>query len=182
MIHESILVLTFLSMLGCGLMAGFFFAFSNCVMKALSRLPPAQGIAAMQTINVVVLNPLFFVVFLGTAAACVLLGVSTLLMWDGPHALYRLIASGLYLVGTLMVTMAFNVPRNNALASVQADSSDGAKRWEQFLPGWTAWNHVRAAAALLAAALFIVSLWTRDLGLVVSNSCCKVPSRWRLNC
>lgn len=50
---------TFLSALGCGLIAGFFFAFSAVVMKALGKLPPAQGIAAMQSINVVVINPWF---------------------------------------------------------------------------------------------------------------------------
>jgi uncharacterized membrane protein len=49
--------LTLLSTLGCGLMAGFFFAFSACVMKALARLAPSAGIAAMQSINVVVINP-----------------------------------------------------------------------------------------------------------------------------
>ena len=44
--------------LGCGLMAGFFLAFSNCVMKSLARLPPAQGSAAMQGMNVaVIINP-----------------------------------------------------------------------------------------------------------------------------
>ncbi len=48
-----------LSAVGCGLMAGFFFAFSICVMKALEALPPAQGIAAMQSINVAVINPCF---------------------------------------------------------------------------------------------------------------------------
>jgi uncharacterized membrane protein len=57
--------------IGCGLMAGFFFAFSICVMKALGRLPPEQGITAMQTINVVVINPWFLAPFFGTAALCV---------------------------------------------------------------------------------------------------------------
>ncbi len=69
------------SALGCGRMAGFFFAFSVVVMTALSRLKPPQGIAAMQTINVVVINPLFFVGFFGTAAACLLLVIISLLRW-----------------------------------------------------------------------------------------------------
>jgi uncharacterized membrane protein len=71
--------LTLLSALGCGLMAGVFFAFSAFVMNALARLPPPQGIAAMQSINVAVINPWFFVAFFGTAAACVVLVVVTLL-------------------------------------------------------------------------------------------------------
>ena len=51
MMDELLFLLTLLSALGCGLMAGFFFAFSVCVMDALSRLPAAQAVTAMQTIN-----------------------------------------------------------------------------------------------------------------------------------
>ena len=158
MIDDLIFVLTFASALGCGLIAGVFFAFSAFVMKALARLPPAQGIAAMQAINVAVLNRWFFAAFFGTAAACVLLAVSSLLMWHAPGAIYRLIGSALYLIGTILVTIIFNVPRNDALAAVEADSADGANRWAQFVPGWTAWNHVRAAAALAAAASLTIAL------------------------
>ena len=158
MIDDSIFVLTFASALGCGLIAGVFFAFSAFVMKALARIPPAQGIAAMQAINVAVLNRWVVAAFFGTAAACVLLAVSSLLMWHAPGAIYRLIGSGLYLVGTILVTIIFNVPWNDALAAVEADSADGANRWAQFVPGWTAWNHVRAAAALAAAASLTIAL------------------------
>jgi uncharacterized membrane protein len=71
MIDRLLFKLTLSSALGCGLMAGFFFAFLICVMNALAHLPAAQGIAAMQSINIAVLNRWFFAVFFGTAAACV---------------------------------------------------------------------------------------------------------------
>jgi uncharacterized membrane protein len=158
MIADLIFPLTLLTALGCGLIGGFFFAFSACVMKALSRLPSGQAITTMQTINVVVLNRLFFAAFFGTSAGCVFLAISSLLRWNTPDAPYRLIASALYLLGTLMVTIVFNVPRNDALAKVEPDSAESAGRWAEFLPGWTAWNHVRAAAALLSAALFTIAL------------------------
>lgn len=61
--------LTLLGCLGAATVGGVFFAFSSFVMKALAQLPPAQGLAAMQRINVVVLNPAFLGVFLGTAAS-----------------------------------------------------------------------------------------------------------------
>ena len=114
-------------------MAGFFFAFSACVMNALANLPPAQGIAAMQSINVVVLNRWFLAVFFGTAAACVLLAVCSLLMWQKPDAIYRLIGSALYLVGTILVTIIFNVPRNDELASVDPATANGASLWAGLL-------------------------------------------------
>jgi uncharacterized membrane protein len=155
---KLLFALTLISALGCGLMAGFFFAFSACVMKALARLPPAQGIAAMQSINVAVINPVFLSAFLGTAAACVLLAVSSLLRWHRPGGVYLLAGSLLYLAGTLLVTLVFNVPRNNALAAIAPSSADGAIQWTGYLSSWTAWNHVRTAAALAATVALTIAL------------------------
>src|SRR5688572_18168890 len=122
MIDRVLLVLTFLSALGCGLIAGVFFAFSAFVMAALARPPTAQGVAAMQSINVVVLNRWFLGVFTGTAITCALLAVASLAMRP-PGALYLFVGSVLYVVGTFLVTIAFNVPRNNALARVAPEGA-----------------------------------------------------------
>lgn len=157
-----LLPLTLVSALGCGLAAGVFFAFSVFVMPALDRLPPAQGIAAMQSINVAAITPLFMLALFGTAATCVLLGVSSLLRWHEPGARYLLVGSILYLVGTIIVTIAFNVPRNDALAAIAPDSADGASLWASYVTSWTAWNHVRMIAALAAAASFTIALWRQS--------------------
>jgi len=150
--------LTLFAALGCGLMAGVFFAFSAFVMKALARLPTAQGIAAMQSINVAVINPWFMVVFLGTAGVCVLLVVFALGSWHDPSAVYLLVGSLLYLVGTFLVTVAFNVPQNDALAAVEPGRAESAALWGRYLASWTVWNHVRTVAALAAAASFTIAL------------------------
>jgi uncharacterized membrane protein len=150
--------LTLFSALGCGLVAGVFFAFSTFVMSALGRLQPSQGMAAMQSINITAINPLFMTAFLGTAVSCLFLAVSSLLKWNQPGAAYLLIGSLLYLVGTLGVTMVFNVPLNDALAIIKPDSTDGANLWASYLTNWTFWNHIRTVAALAAAALFTIVL------------------------
>lgn len=160
-IDDLIRVLTLVSALGCGLMAGFFFAFSACVMNALARLPASGGITAMQAINVVVINPLFMTAFLGTAAVCISLCISSLFMRHKPGALYLLIGSLLYLVGAVLVTRIFNAPQNDALAAVEAASSDAAALWAGYLKSWTAWNHVRTVAALAAAVSFTIALCQR---------------------
>lgn len=144
--------------LGCGLIAGVFFAFSTFVMSALARLQPAQGIAAMQSINITVINPLFMVALFGTAAACIFLAISSLLKWHQPGAAYLLLGSLLYLIGTVLVTIVFNVPLNEALAKVKPDSTDGASLWANYLANWTIWNHVRTVAALAAAASLTIAL------------------------
>jgi uncharacterized membrane protein len=150
--------LALISALGSGLMAGFFFAFSVSVMKALGRLPPAQGVAAMQSINVVVINPVFLIAFFGTAVACVAVAISALTAWHKPGAAYLLAGGLLYLVGSFLVTIVFNVPRNSALAAVDPASAAATTLWTNYLTAWTAWNHVRTFAALAAAASLTVAL------------------------
>jgi len=152
-------VLTFGTALGCGLIAGVFFAFSTFVMPALARLPPAQGIAAMQSINVSAITPSFMVALFGTGAACAFLAGLSLLTPSRRGAWFVLAGSLLYLVGNVLVTIAFNVPRNDALAAVEPASADGAVLWASYLTGWTAWNHVRTFTALAAAGLLTIALY-----------------------
>ena len=157
-IDSLLFTFTLVAALGCGVMAGLFFAFSVSVMKALARLPSAEGIAAMQSINVAIINPVFLAVFLGTAVACLLVMIAALLRWHNPGAVYLLIGGALYLVGTFLVTLVFNVPKNNALSSVAPADPESASLWTDYLSKWTAWNHVRAAAALAAAASLTIAL------------------------
>jgi uncharacterized membrane protein len=144
--------------LACGLVAGVFFAFSTFVMKALARIAPSEGIAAMQSINVVVLNAWFLSLFLGTAALCVVALVVSLLRWNESGIAWMLAGGLLYLAGTVLVTVACNVPRNEALAKVAPSEPAAANFWARYVAGWTAWNHVRTAAALAAAACFGAAL------------------------
>lgn len=158
MIQSFLYPLTLATALGCGLIAGVFFAFSAFVMKALARIPAAQGIVAMQSINVVVINPVFLGVFLGAAAGCVALAITAVTRWHMPGAAYMFSGSLLYLVGTILVTGMFNIPRNNALAVVDPLSGEGGRFWASYVKSWTAWNHVRTAASLAAAALLIMTI------------------------
>lgn len=145
-------LLALLTALGAATVGGVFYGFSSFVMKALAQLPAAQGVAAMQRINIVVINPWFMGAFMGTlllSIACVVVAVMA-----GSAAL---LAGGLlYALGTFGVTMAFNVPRNNRLARLEAASSDAAAYWPAYVREWTRWNHVRTGAALVAAACAVL--------------------------
>jgi uncharacterized membrane protein len=151
---------TLLCALGSGLVAGLFFAFSTCVMKALGQQPPSQGIAAMQAINVVILNGWFLTVFLGTALICAGLMVTLLLDGQSSDPAYLLVGCVLYITGTFGITMLFNVPRNNLLAKASASSEEAEHLWGSYLIEWTRWNHVRMLAALGASTSFIIALRT----------------------
>lgn len=157
--NTIIFILTFFSLLGCGLVAGIFFAFSTFVMRAFARLLPAKGIEAMQSINITVINPWFLSVFLGTAAVCFLLALSTIWIWDQPGSVYLLAGCLLYLIGTLLVTVVFNVPMNNALEAMVSSSSEASDYWTNvYLTKWTFWNHVRTVAAILGTASLMIAL------------------------
>jgi uncharacterized membrane protein len=158
MLDHLFFALTLFGAFGSGIIGGVFFAFSTFVMRALGRVPPAQGIAGMQAINIAVINPWFLGVFFGTAAACAALGVRSLLWWDRAGAAMVLVAGLLYLVGTIGVTMMCNVPRNNALARVGPGTDAGATLWADYLRTWTFWNHVRTVAAIAAMVLFVLAL------------------------
>ncbi len=158
MLERYLFSLTFTAAIGCGLAAGVFFAFSTFVMPALARLQPAQGIAAMQSMNITAINPLFMLALFGTAVACLFLGVLALLKWHQPSSVYLLVGSLLYLIGSILVTMVFNVPLNEALAAVKPDSAEGTTLWSNYLSNWTLWNHVRTVTALAAAALLTITL------------------------
>ena len=147
--------LILISALGCGLIAGAFFAFSSFVMGALGKLPASQGIAAMQSINVVVINPIFLGVLFGTAGLALFLGFGAVWHLGDPRAIWMVAGAGFYVIGTVLVTMFFNVPLNNALAAVDPASSESATVWADYLRTWTNWNHVRMLAALAASGAFI---------------------------
>ena len=53
--------------LGTALIGGLFFAFSTFIMAALAARPAAEGMAAMVSINRVILRSLFMPVFFGAA-------------------------------------------------------------------------------------------------------------------
>ena len=149
---------TLATALGCGLVAGVFFAFSTFVMPALRRLPPATGIAAMQSINTLAVTPVFMTALFGTALACLGLAAWAGIASDEWPVAVVLAGSALYVVGATGVTMACNVPLNNRLARLRADDAEAAGHWDQFVTRWTAWNHVRTAAALGAAAALTIAL------------------------
>jgi len=156
---ELLDILTFAGVLGAGLVAGIFFAFSTFVMRALRQIPQEQGIAAMKAINVTVLNPWFFGAFFGTGVVSFAIAF---LAWgnaSGSQQACLLGACALYLLGCILVTMAGNVPLNDQLAAVGIESAEAKPLWRRYLSHWTLWNHLRSAASLGAAGLFAISLW-----------------------
>lgn len=147
-----VITLALLLCIGAGTIGGVFFAFSTFVMKALSARPSVHGVGAMQQINTDVLNPIFLGVFLGSALLSVVAVVLSIINWPSAGALFLLAAGLIYLLGSFAVTIRFNVPRNERLAQMDADSTEAIEYWTAYVREWTWWNHVRTVASIAAAA------------------------------
>jgi uncharacterized membrane protein len=150
--------LTIVASVATALVGGVLFGFSSFVMPALRRLPPRDGLVAMQSINKAApASPAFMLALMGTAVLCVGLGVMALAGRDKPAAPYLLAGCALYLVA-IAITAVYHVPHNDALNLVDAGAPDAGSAWRAFETGWTAWNHVRTVAALGSAVAFVLAL------------------------
>jgi uncharacterized membrane protein len=149
------------SAIGCGLMAGVYFAFSTFIMTALARTGPGPGMAAMNAINVEIVKSLFMPLFLGTTLTSAALVVIAGFRLGEPGAVAMLAGGVIYVLGMFVVTAVFNVPLNDALAAADPASTEGTVLWARYLSDWTWWNHVRTVASVAAAVLFTIPLAAR---------------------
>ncbi len=135
---------------GSGVLGGVYLAFSVAVMPAFAARPAAESAAAMQEINRAILNPVFGLLFAGTALACLLTALSPLVV-GGDGSAWR-IAGGLAGLLGFVSTAVVNIPLNNRL------DSGGAAVWAPFLAQWVPANHVRALTSVAAAVLLTLAL------------------------
>jgi len=149
--------LTVVAAVGAAISAGVFFAFSTFVMQALGRLPDDEAVGAMNEINRAAPTPLFVLALFGTGALCVVLSVSAVRRFGEPWTPYVLVGSALFLVAVI-VTIAYHVPRNDALLLVDPHGPDASRAWAGYLTPWTAWNHVRTITSLAGAVTLILAL------------------------
>lgn len=142
------------------LISGLFYAWSCSVVPGLARVSDSTYLEAMQQINRAILNPVFFLSFIGTA---LLLPLSTWLHY-GPELNARfwllLLASVVYLAGTFGVTMFGNAPLNDALDAFNLSSAsvqELAAQRARFEGPWNNLNIIRTMAGVGALILIILA-------------------------
>jgi uncharacterized membrane protein len=153
-IHIAAVLLT-------GLAAGLFYGYDCSVIKGLGNLPDKEYLSAFQSINKAILNPYFFISFMGSL---IVLVIATWLSYKQapPMVFYLLLAATiLYAAGVFGVTMFGNVPLNNSveqfdIANASADAIRAMRL--RFENSWNMLHHIRTYAAILAFLLAIVSL------------------------
>lgn len=133
---------------------GVLFAFSSFVMPGLRSLPAATAVAAMQEINLAAPRSLFMLPLFGSAVGSLIVGGYGLLAGPHPGRGWLLLGAAAG-IASIVITMAYHVPRNNVLAGVDPAGPAAGSAWLDYAAGWTAWNHVRTAAALLSAVALV---------------------------
>lgn len=121
--------------------------FSARVMPRLAALPAQEGIAAMQQFNRTAVQPPFMLAFFGAAAACVVLTIDSLSHAEKPLSAWLALTGSAAYLASFVMTIAFHVPRNDALARLNPDAGSSAAPWATFLHEWTSGNTVRAVLA-----------------------------------
>lgn len=146
----NIYILIPLTMLG--LMAGFFYSYSVSVMPGLNHAQPQVAIATMQSLNITIRNPTFFVTFFLTIPVGL---VGALLLWRNHQkraSIWLALASLIYLFGAVIPTGMINVPMNDALGiqSVPTEFAAASDLWRSYALSWTFWNTFRTMTTMLA--------------------------------
>lgn len=153
------LLLGQLSILAYALVGGVFLAFSDFIMRSLSMTSGASGVEAMQVINREVFRWVFMTLFIGMAAASLVIVGYAAIVLSGPASILILLSGVVYLLGCFGVTVLFNVPMNDALARMAPSSEATRDYWTgTYLPRWTFWNTVRTVACGVSAALLLYGL------------------------
>jgi uncharacterized membrane protein len=141
----TMLVLALITLVLHGALTGLFYSFSMSVMPGLNAIDPAQAEAAMRSINRKILNGWLFIAFIGSPLAALVAGF----LADGMAATWFFAAAGVNFAGSFLVTVAINVPMNNALDA-------RTMSFKAYSPRWTAFNTLRTVAC--AASLVLVGL------------------------
>jgi uncharacterized membrane protein len=143
-----------------GLIAGLFYAYTCSVNLGLGKLTDREYIAAMNSINVQILNPLFFASFMGTL---LLLPLSAYLNYSpGMNTRFILLVAAalIYAIGVFGVTMFGNVPLNDALARLNAETAsakDLSVYRAMFEGPWNFLHNIRTLANVVSLVLVIAS-------------------------
>jgi uncharacterized membrane protein len=139
-----------------GLMAGLFYAWSISVTPGLAKINDVSYLQAFQSMNRAILNPLFFVFFLGLVLLLPLLSYLTFQTSTGNQFWYVLAATILYFVGIMGVTVGGNVPLNNALEALQIESMT-PEQMDEFRKGFESkWNRLNSIRTISSAITFLL--------------------------
>lgn len=155
-----------LTTLVTGLIAGLFYAYSCSVNPGLTRLNDMAYLSAMQAINKAILNPVFFISFMGTL---LLLPLSTWLQYaqhGSSNSFFLWLAAALiYIIGVFGVTAAGNVPLNDLLEKANLNSLTATELSQlrlQFEKPWLFYHQIRTVSVVISFLLTAAGIFYQN--------------------
>ena len=145
-------ILHTLSILQVGLTSGLLFIFSIAVNPGLARLSEEEYYRAMKFINQVILNPVFFLVFIGPMITMPLLTYTS--RNDSNMFIFTLCSTILYVLGVILITSVKNVPLNNRLEKLNSEEFRGVFLW--YKKPWNFWHNIRTCFGMASFLLLSV--------------------------
>lgn len=147
--------LSFASLVLCGAIFGFFYAWFCSVMWGLDAAAPSVAIAAMQAMNAAVRNAAFAPAFFGTPLVLLITAFVASKSGRRTASLAFLLAAIVYLGGAFFPTAMVNVPMNEALAEIRTSEVAGSVDtvWKNYSGTWQFWNGVRTIASAICLML-----------------------------
>ena len=142
-------------------MSGIFFTWTNAVKPGIGKLDNITYLNAFKSMNKVILNPLFFIVFI---LPILTIPISTYLSFDSTKNYVfelLLISSIIYFTGVFLVTVLGNIPLNELL-----DRTDLNKLSQKELDifrkkienKWNKFNLVRTLTSFISFLLSTICL------------------------
>ena len=143
-----------------GLSAGLCFTWTNAITPGIGHLDNDSYLSAFQQINRSIINPMFIVVFfgpffLGLINLYVFRNASSSLIW------LLIIATAIYFLGVVLVTVFGNVPLNEILDKTDlstASIEDLKVLRKNFETKWNRLHLIRTFTSTVSFLLVIVSL------------------------
>ncbi|MEU7894483.1 anthrone oxygenase family protein [Nonomuraea sp. NPDC049152] len=140
-----------------GMVSSVFALYAHTIMPGLKRTDDRTFVGAFQSIDRAIINPWFIGGgFLGALLFTIVAAATQL---GRPAFLWIVVALVLYVV-TFVITIAINVPRNDAIkAAGQPDQIDVAAVRQRFDEArWATFNLVRVVTSVPAFALLVWAL------------------------
>ena len=146
-----------------GLMAGIFFTWSNAVKPGIGKLSDIEYLRALQSMNRVILNNAFRIIFLGAIIAVALVPVFYFNLY--PKNIFWLFVFTLviYWIGVFGVTVSGNIPLNEILDKTNLESItlEEIKTLRKSIElKWNNYNLIRCISSGITFILLIVSFLT----------------------
>ncbi len=149
-------IILILATLSTGLMTGIFFTWSNAVTPGIGKLSDMGYLRALQSMNRVILNPAFRIVFIGGVITVAL--VPMFFYKTYPNNLFWLLIASfaIYWIGVFGVTFLGNIPLNRMLENTNLEtiSIDNANALRTAIE--TKWNNLNLVRTITSGLSFLL--------------------------